>query len=258
MRDFCNCRELATILFLRDLKAGYRMSVLGYLWLVLPPLVTTAIWFFLHSQRIIQVETEIPYPLFVLLGTSLWTSFAAFVPKPYQAFDSAKPVFTRIKVPVEAFVLSGIIQAGFELIIRLLLLIPVFILFGYIPHSQSWLAVLPLFALVSFGIAIGVAIIPLAALFGDVMSAVTTFLGVAMYASPVVYPAPTEDSILATVIGLNPVSPCITGFRDCLTNGGTDWLMGCLCVLVGSWIVILLSVAFLRVSLPHIVSRIGM
>lgn len=258
VREMALYRHLVVTLFCRDLKAQYRMSILGYLWLIFPPMITTMIWFFLHSQRIVRVETEIPYPLFVLIGTTIWVSFAGFIPRPFATFEGSKAVFTRIKVPPEVFVLSGLLQAGFEMLIRLLFLVPVFILFSYVPHSNSALAILPLFALVSLGMAIGISLIPLASLFGDTMSAVTSVLGLAMYASPVVYPNPGNDSIIGKIISLNPISPCIEGFRDCLTNGELDWLPGCIWVLVASWCLILVSMIVLRVAMPHIVSRIGM
>ncbi len=46
-------RELIWVLFKRDLKAQYRQSLLGFIWLFLPPVLTTAVWLFLNGQKVI-------------------------------------------------------------------------------------------------------------------------------------------------------------------------------------------------------------
>ena len=48
-------RELAWRLFLRDLRAGYRQTFLGYIWAFLPPLVAAATFIFLQSQGITRI-----------------------------------------------------------------------------------------------------------------------------------------------------------------------------------------------------------
>ena len=69
-------RGLAWRLFLRDLRAGYRQTLLGYVWAFLPPLVAAATFIFLQSQGITRIEVVgIPYAAFALMGTLLWQIF---------------------------------------------------------------------------------------------------------------------------------------------------------------------------------------
>ena len=124
-------RELIWILCVRDLKAMYRQSYLGYLWIFVPPLATSAIWLFLNSQRVVRVsETPIPYPAFVLVGTTLWSTFSAALIAPLNAINASKPVFMKLKVVPEAFIASAITKVLFDFVVRLALLIPLLLLLG--------------------------------------------------------------------------------------------------------------------------------
>ena len=72
-RDLLASRELAWRLFARNIKAMYRQTALGYAWAFLPPLMTTAIWVLIQRAKILSVgETNVPYPVYVLVGTIIW------------------------------------------------------------------------------------------------------------------------------------------------------------------------------------------
>jgi lipopolysaccharide transport system permease protein len=53
---FMEGRELASRLFVRDLKASFRKSFLGFFWMFIPPLATTLIWIFLSSQKVVSIQ----------------------------------------------------------------------------------------------------------------------------------------------------------------------------------------------------------
>src|SRR5688572_25712970 len=67
---------LAKQLAKRDVKAQYRQSVLGIFWAFAPVLMSAAVWIFLNLTGTVKVaETKVPYPLFVIIGTTLWSVF---------------------------------------------------------------------------------------------------------------------------------------------------------------------------------------
>ena len=71
--DLVHSWDLAWRLFLRNISAKYRQTFLSYFWAVAPPLLTSAIWIFLNSQKILNfIEIGVPYPLYVLVGTIIW------------------------------------------------------------------------------------------------------------------------------------------------------------------------------------------
>lgn len=257
-REFGSSRELIWILFLRDLRAQYRQSLMGYVWLFVPPLVTSFVWFFLNNQKIIQVETEVPYPVFVLIGTTIWSSFIPLIQKPLAGFIEGKPVFMKLKVPPEAFIASAVMRAVFELLIRISILIPVLFLFKVSIPSTAWIFPLALLSIILLGTALGLILVPVGSLYGDVGNAVGAFIGVLMYSAPVVYPIPEGDGLLGTIMKWNPLTPGIALSRDVITTGSTVWVLPALIYSAVSVLVIFLSILLIRITLPHLVARMGM
>lgn len=258
LKEFFVSRELIWILFLRDLRAQYRQSLMGYFWLFVPPLVTTLIWFFLNNQKIIQVETDIPYPVFVLIGTTIWSSFVALVQKPLAGFNDGKPVFMKLRVPHEAFIASAVLRAIFELVIRVSILIPVILFFRISLPATAWFFPVALFSVVLLGTALGLILIPIGSLYTDIGNAVGSFIGLFMYTAPVVFPVPEGEGILAVIMRWNPLTPGIALCRDLLTTGSTQWLVPALIYSGISLVIILLAAFLIRVAMPHLVARMGM
>ncbi len=71
-RDVWAGRELAWRIFIRDISAAYRHTIIAYAWAFLPPLVAAGTFIFLQSQGITHIQgTGIPFPAFTLMGTLL-------------------------------------------------------------------------------------------------------------------------------------------------------------------------------------------
>ncbi|MGE3804709.1 MAG: ABC transporter permease [Gemmataceae bacterium] len=205
--DLCRARELAWRLFLRDTRALYRQSLLGYFWAVAPPLASMSIWVFLHEQNILQVgDTGMSYPLFVLTGLVLWETFVAALNAPHASVSSAAALLAKINFPREALLLAGLGQVLFNTAIRVAVLAAVFAWYRPELPATAWLAPFGLLALLAFGFALGLLLAPLGMLYHDVGRFVSMGTGVLFFLTPVVYPAPAAwpASLLATA---NPVSP---------------------------------------------------
>src|SRR5258708_34804440 len=68
-------RELLLVLARREISVRYRQAVIGLLWVVLQPLVTTAVF-----TTVFVVFVRIPdqgqsYPLFAFAGLAVWQYF---------------------------------------------------------------------------------------------------------------------------------------------------------------------------------------
>jgi len=256
--DIWRCRELTWILFTRDLKAQYRQSYFGYIWLFVPVISTTIIWMFLSNTRVIQVaETPIPYPAYVMLGTMIWGVFTSAVNQPLASFQAGQSVFMKLKVPPEAFILAGMSKIVFETLIRMIVLVPVFIALKIVPASTFWLFPFGLAAAVIVGAAIGFLMIPLGSLYSDVSRLVGTAMGFGMYLTPVVYPPP-KSGWAATLIEWNPITSIVMVTRDWLTIGHSSYFNPfCITTLISAFVLFLAIIIF-RVVLPHLIERMGM
>jgi lipopolysaccharide transport system permease protein len=250
-------RELAWRLFLRDLRAGYRQTLLGYIWAFLPPLVAAATFIFLQSQGITRIEVVgIPYAAFALMGTLLWQIFVDALTSPSASLGAAKAMLVKINFPREAVIVGGLYMVIFNALIRMLLIAAVMILWR-IPVGPT-LAFLPvaLLGLLAAGFALGLIITPVSALYGDAARAIPIVAGFWMLLTPVVYP-PQMGGITGWLATWNPVSPLIITARECLTGQALTVLGPFFLVTAGSLFVILLGLIGFRIAMPHLIERMG-
>jgi len=113
--DILKSHSLGLRLAKRNIKALYRQSLLGYFWSLIPPLVTSFVWILLNSQKVVSIEiSDVPYPLFVIVGTILWQVFAESVIAPLKSVGQGKSILTKINFPRESLILSGIYEVLFE------------------------------------------------------------------------------------------------------------------------------------------------
>ena len=108
MRELIQSRELMWRLFLRDLSARYRQSVFGYVWAVMPAIVTVATFTYLKGSGTLPIgETNMPYPAYVLLGMSVWQLFATGLTRTTQSLVQASAIITKINFARETLVLAA-------------------------------------------------------------------------------------------------------------------------------------------------------
>ena len=255
--DLRASRFLAWRLFVRNMAAQHRQSVLGYTWLLLGPIVGTLMWVYLNSQKIISVApTDIPYPAFVLTGTLLWGGFVEALQGPMQQIEASKQMLTKIHFPHEAILLAAMGQVLVNFCIRMVLLVVVFIWFELPLTSSLLLAPLGILTLLGFGMTLGLLLTPLSMLYNDVQKLLGMALGIWFFVTPVIYPAPTEGWA-ALVTNLNPVSPLLVTTRQWLTGGELTQFGSFVTVSAATLVVFLFAWVAYRLAVPYIIERIG-
>jgi lipopolysaccharide transport system permease protein len=252
--DLIAGRELAWRLFVRNIKAAYRQTFLGWFWAFAPVLVTTATFVFLQQRKILSFESgTVPYPIYLFAGMILWQTFYEAVLAPIRQVSAAKSMLAKIHFPREALIVAGIYETLFNASLRLALWIPAAFFLGHNPFFPS-LHFLPAFvALVGLGIGVGVLLVPLAALYQDVEKGLPILLNLALFLTPVLYPLGNQPESLFFV--LNPITPLLDSARSALLD-----LPPALPVPAAFWTIAVLLALFLgwilfRIALPHIISR---
>jgi lipopolysaccharide transport system permease protein len=255
-RDVLACRELAWRLFVRDLNAQYRQTFFGYIWAFLPPLVASMTFIFLNSQGIVNIATPVPYPAFAMMGTLLWQVFVDSVQNPAQSVTAAKAMLTKINFPREAVLLGGFYMVFFNFLIRLLLVAGVMIWWKIVPSTTVLMFPVAMAGLFVCGYAIGLAITPLSALYGDVTKGIPIVAQFGMLLTPVVYPARTTG-LAGWLATWNPVSPLITTAREALTGQTLSLLPAFGIVFVLALLAVFLGLIVFRLAMPILIERMG-
>src|SRR3972149_10176530 len=116
-------RDLVLLFVRRDFVAVYKQTILGPLWYLVQPLLTT-LTFTLIFGSVAKLPTDgLPQFLFYMSGTVIWTYFASCLTKTSETFVQnanlfGKVYFPRLAVPVSILISNLIafaIQFGFFL-----------------------------------------------------------------------------------------------------------------------------------------------
>lgn len=218
-KDLKASRELAWRLFVRDISAKYRQSILGVFWAFLPPIIAGLVFIILQSKKVVNFgETDIPYPVFVLIGTTLWQLFVESLNAPLSTVIQAKPMLAKINFPREALIVSAFYQILFSLLIKSFIIVGVFLIFRVQVTFGLLLAPLAILVLILMGISLGLLLTPLGTLYTDIQSGLMMGTQFLFFVTPVVYPPPQTFPYSLIAI-LNPISPILIGARDLLTKG---------------------------------------
>ncbi|MBF0132132.1 MAG: ABC transporter permease [Magnetococcales bacterium] len=257
LRDMANSRNLAWRLFWRDIHQRYRQSVFGFLWVLIPPVVTTAIFVVLNNSAILNLgKTDIPYPVYVMLGTLLWQIFTESVQAPLTLFESCVPIMIKINMPREAPILAAMGQVLFLAVLQLLIAFATMIYFGVVWHWTILLVPFLILVLILMGTAIGLFLVPIGALYKDIKEGMTVLLRLAFFVTPIVYPPP-QSWPYSLIVSLNPVTSVLQSIRDVLAKGHMSDPQGFIMVSVVVVVVFLLALIYYRLAIPVILERLG-
>ena len=255
--NFWEGRELAWRLFVRNINGLYRQTLLGLFWAFLPPIANTAIWIFLREAQIFNTgEMEVNSTVYILTGMILWQAFIDAFQMPMGVLTKNGNMISKLNFPRESLLLVGVGEVIFDLMIRLLLLIPAFLIFQVPVHATILLAPFAVFGLILFGASLGLLIMPVGSLYKDVGRFVVMAMPFWMILTPIIY-TPYETYPGSLLNWLNPASPLLILARDWLLLGGTNHFSVGLVFGICSIPIVLLGLIVYRVSIPVLVERMN-
>ncbi|UZH55644.1 ABC transporter permease [Salinimicrobium tongyeongense] len=255
LQDIYNSRFLARQLAERDIKAQYRQSYFGIIWLFITPLATAAVWVFLNISGTIRVtDTGTPYPVFAFSGTLLWSIITEAINSPTASTKAAKGLLSKINFPKEALIISGIYKLLFNSSVKIFLLIAFVFLFGLGFHWSLLLLPLVILSAVLFGVTMGLFLTPISMLYNDVGKILSMGFSFLMYITPVVYAIP-ETGIMKTIMLVNPFTPLILTGRNLLVGAQPEYLSYYLVLMAGCIPLFFIGLVMYRISIPILVER---
>jgi lipopolysaccharide transport system permease protein len=224
-------RDLVMLFVRRDFVSLYKQTVLGPLWYIIQPLLTT-ITFTLVFGRIAKLPTDgLPQFLFYMSGTVIWTYFATCLTKTSETFVHNAPLFgkvyfPRLAVPV-SILISNLIAFSIQFVFFLGFMV-YFALRGAQLHPNLWILATPLFLLMMAGLSLGFGtiILALTTKYRDLRFLVQFGVQLLMYATPVVYSTSSIPAQFQPLIRANPMTAVIEAFRYAFLGGGSVSLGG--------------------------------
>ena len=209
----------------RDIVTFYKQTVLGPLWFLIQPVLTTAMYMFVFGG-LAGISTDgAPQPLFYLSGVMLWNYFSDSFNVSSNVFINnasvfGKVYFPRLVVPL-AGLTSNLIKMGIQLILFLLVYVG-YLIAGVPLHVNATLLLFPFYVLLLAGHAMswGLIVSSVTSKYRDLRFLVSFGLQLFMYATPVIYPLSVASGKFKFALELNPLTPIFEAFKyGCLGCG---------------------------------------
>jgi len=220
-------RDLVMLFVRRDFVSVYKQTILGPLWYLLQPLLTT-ITFTIIFGNIASLPTDgLPQFLFYMSGTVLWSYFSSCLTKTSETFVQNTHLFGKVYFPRLAVPVSVLISNLIMFVIQLAMFLG-FVLFFALRDSSvhpnwEWILLSPILIMIMAGLALGFGIIisSLTTKYRDLRFLVQFGVQLLMYATPVIYPVSSIPDRFRWVIVANPMSPILEAFRYAFLGVGT-------------------------------------
>lgn len=225
--ELWRARDLIMLFVRRDFVSVYKQTILGPLWYLIQPLLTTVVFTVIFGN-IAKLPTDgLPSFLFYMSGTVVWAYFASCLTKTSETFVGnanlfGKVYFPRLAVPGSILIsnlITFLIQFAFFLAFILY-----FVLTGTaIQVNWLWIALSPILLLMMAGLGLGLGIIvsSLTTKYRDLRFLVQFGVQLLMYATPVIYPVSSIPQRFQWIIQANPMTPIVEAFRFAFLGAGT-------------------------------------
>jgi len=216
----------------RDFVAQYKQTILGPLWHIIQPLLTSLIFLFLFG-RVAKIGTDGIEPiLFYLSGITIWNYFSSCLTTTSTTFVSnasifGKVYFPRLILPISV-VLSNIIRFAIQFGLLLVFMIG-YLIKGVPIHITFYWLLIPflIFLMAGIGFGLGIIVSSLTTKYRDMALLLTFAVQLGMYATPIAYPLSfIKGSKYRWLIDLNPLTSIVESFRYCLFGKGTVTIQG--------------------------------
>jgi len=227
-RQLFEYRDLLYILVWRDISSRYKQTVLGPLWFVVQPILTTIVFMVIFA-RVAHISTNgVPSSLFYMCGLLPWNYFSQAFQSTSGSLVSNSAMFGKVYFPRLIVPLSAVLSNLVPLLIQLATFLVFYAVEKTGPRSDHFgitasACLLPLVfvqvALLSLGVGLWTA--ALAAKFRDFGMLASFLLQLWMYATPVVFPLSTVHKRWYWVAELNPLTAPLEATRQMLLGAGT-------------------------------------
>ena len=242
-------------MFVRDTTAMYRQSVLGYVWLLLPPLATSFIWIFLSSQDLVSLETGGPsVALFVMTGTVLWGAFNASVTGMLSVKSEARCLLAKYNFTHEALIYSAVCKVILNSFVPALMLLPAMLILSVPIRGSILLFPIGFLTLTCLGSALGLIVSPIASMYTDVGRAAQLALRFGFFVTPVIFTLP-PSGLTRTLLLCNPAAAPLVTCRNCLIGGDDVLWPATIAILICSCLLMLAATLIFKITIPNIIER---
>ena len=229
MKTVLSSRELIANLTLRELRAKYRRSFLGWTWSLLNPLATVALYAFVFGRLFGSVAPigdpsgVDAFALYLLSGIIPWGFFATVTSMSTSAILGNSGLVRKVAFPRQSLVVAQVLFMAVQTSIELSLVAAILFIAG--SPLLPWLpiTVLLLLLLATFALGVSLCLSVLTVYFRDLPYLWTIITQVWFFLTPIVYNFESVKKKLGhiprLIVGANPMTNFVRSFRYTLYDG---------------------------------------
>jgi lipopolysaccharide transport system permease protein len=221
LRQLWDYRELVGFLAWRDLHIRYRQTAIGVLWAVIQPFFTMIVFTVVFGHLAGLKSEGLPYPLFAFAALVPWQFFIYCLNQSSSSLIANQNLVTKVYFP-RLVIPIGVTVAGLvDFAIASVILGAMMAYYGVFPTTA--IVLLPAFLLLALVTALGVGLVlsALAVRFRDVQYVIPFLIQIWLFLTPIAYEPAIFPQPWRTVLGLNPMSGVVEGFRWALLGAHT-------------------------------------
>lgn len=218
-------RDLLGLLVKRDFITFYKQTILGPLWFIIQPLLTTFIYIILFGN-IAKISTDgSPQILFYLSSITIWNYFSESLTKTSSVFTANAGMFGKVYFPRLIMPLSIVTSALMKFAVQFgvfLLIFFYYLIFTETIQPNIWVLFTPvlIFLMAVFALGLGMIFSSLTTKYKDLTFLLTFGIQLFMYITPVVYPISALPEKYRFLVYANPLSPIFECFRYAFLGSG--------------------------------------
>lgn len=225
-------RGLIQTLVVRDLKARYRGSVLGFFWSFFNPLLLLLVYTFVFTVIMpgMHPEDVQPYGLFFFVGILPWTWFSSSLSESANVLISGGNLIKKVLFPAEVLPIVSVLANMVHFFLGLPIL-AAFLVYYQRPLDPVELLWFPVIVLIQAIFSTGMALF-LSALtvhFRDIKDILANLLTLWFFSTPIIYSMSMAPERFRWVLNLNPMAHIIISYQEVLfyvgPHGHWKWLM---------------------------------
>ncbi|MCC7176499.1 MAG: ABC transporter permease [Bryobacterales bacterium] len=219
-KELAGSRELLFAWTMRNVRARYQQSILGWLWAIIQPAMQAAVLTVIFTFFVPVNTDKTPYILFAYVATTPWTFFASSLTDMTSSIVTNMSLVTKIYFPRETLPAAAMLARLIDLAVAAGLLVPLMLYFG-VAVTPALLLYIPAILGIQLMLTMGIGLACAAAnvFYRDVQSFLTLGIQIWFYASPVIYPLATVPERFRGLYFLNPMAGIIESYRRVLLYG---------------------------------------
>lgn len=226
LRDLWVYRDLVFLFVRRDIVAQYKQTILGPVWLVIQPLLTTLVFTVFFGNVAGLSTAGLPKLLFYLSGQIVWGYFASVLTVTSDTFVGNANLFGKVYFPRLAVPVSVVLSQLFQFSLRLAIFLGIALVYGALGapvRMTSAVLALPLalFVMMSLALGLGILFSSMTAKYRDLRHLLAFGVQLLMFGTTAVFPVSAIASPGYRLLVLaNPMTPVIECFRQAFLGTG--------------------------------------